>query len=101
MATEKLFEQDPSLQAGQRRTQAEVLAEPERQVRVRGSSDHEVVGVGAKDIFVAVRRSVELDDDVASANGPPPQLDIGGGDTHHVGDRGGPAEHFLDRGRNR
>ena len=97
VAAQQHLEEDTSLESGQLRPDARVLAAAERDVRVGMSCDLEVLGVGAEDLLVAVGRAVEHHDRVALADALPADLDVGGRGPRHVRHRGGPAQHLLDR----
>ena len=74
---EQLTENDPGLDTGQRRPQAEVRSEPEAQVGVGMAVDAELVGVGPEHRLVTVGRGVDQQQGIALGDGLAP---------HHGGD---------------
>ena len=86
------------LQPGQAGAEAEVGAEAEGDVLVRGAGacrSERIVEHG----FVAVGRRVEQHQLVPLVDLRSVELDVVGGRADHVPDRGDPPEHLLDGGR--
>ena len=78
------------------RAHAEVLAEAEREVRVRVAVDPERERI-VEHLFVAVRRREEQRDLLARADRLAAHLAVLGGDAREVDDRAHPAQDLLDR----
>jgi hypothetical protein len=95
-ALEQLREQDAQLEPRQRGAQAEVLADAEGEVRVRGAVDAEGVRIG-EHLFVAVRGGVEHRHRLALRDALAAQRVVGGGGAREVDHRRGPAQDLLHR----
>src|SRR2546427_406242 len=80
----------------ERRTQADVLAEPERDVLPWLAQHTDLLGVGAERRLVAVGRRVEHEQAIAFADPPAVQLDVARRRPHEAADRRSPAQHLLD-----
>src|SRR5262249_40519069 len=90
-----MVEDHLDLHARQVRAYTEVLAEPEREVRVRATVDAEGEGV-VEDVFVTVRRREVQRELVAGADLRVSELTILGGDAREVADRAHPTQDLLD-----
>ena len=98
-AVEELVQDDPALESGQCRPEAEVRSEAETHVRVGMAVDAQLAGVGPEHLLVPVGRGVDQQDRVAG--GHLDATDGGGGRRGaHERDHGGrPAQQLLDGGR--
>src|SRR5450631_744868 len=90
--TENRLELDP----GDVRAHAEVLAEAEREMRVRAAIDSELERV-VEHLLVAVRRREVQRNLLARVDRGPPHLAILGGGAREVADRADPAQDLLHR----
>src|SRR5699024_9835369 len=93
-------EDQVDLQARQVGADAEVRAgAAAAQVRVRVTGDVELLRVGVEGLLVEVARGVEDADAVALLDLHPAQLGVAGGGALEGGDRAGPADDLVGRGR--
>ncbi len=95
---EQVAEDRLDLDAREVRAQADVLAEAEREVRVRAAVDAERERI-VEDVFVAVRRREVQRELVAGRDRDAAHLAVLGRDAREVADRADPAQDLLDRVR--
>ena len=100
MPGEKLFEQDAGLHARERRAEAQVLAEAEREVRrVHVAADVEPVRGRSERVLIAIARCVEHDEVVELLDLDPTDDRVGGHGAGERLDRRDPAQALLDCAR--
>ena len=95
-AREQVAEDRLDLDAREVRAEAEVLAEAEREVRVRAAVDAKRERI-VEHVLVAVRRREVQRELIAGADRHAAHFAVLGRDAREVADRAGPAQDLLDR----